>query len=615
MNQININQGNMWNQQGQNGPTQPQQMNQSQVFIQQQQQQQQQNMQPSQNIQQQNMPHMGGQSTGYLSHHDYALPANQAPTQRLSHFPEPQRSPVGPGQPNQSFNMQSMSSPPGTNRLSHMPVNSMNNNINRISGQMTATTQSFPSSSQGVSLLGNTNMGQTQPLRHPNFPSDMNMQQAQINSGQQQMNGSQIQHFQFPNQQQNQQPMSQAVGETSPLTHFPNTSPTENTQFHPQYPGMQQQTHSAASPRPTPPPPSLTPTMPTECLTHPPTQTQENFPQTSLQQLEQMMPQNNMNNASSTQSHVLQVSGASQTLNVIKCVPNPSGGQNFQNVQVSYSPAIPASVQKIAITTVAPSVNTSIASRVAVPAQASPNTTVIQNQQMQQMNVEIQQLQQQIQQLYNMQQTPQTQQKMLDLQERMRSLKAQQQQQLLRERQMQQQQQQLIQQPLSQQQQKPQQMKQIILTIQNPQQKKQIVANVQNRPVTATSVPQAIVQRIQLRPLAPQNVTIQQQPEQLPTQTVQSLLQPKLQIQTSQAQKPQPQIIIQQKPPVQPSQQLSTPILVTQFAPGDSKPRQVKVVTLTPQNTLKTVQTIITTPVSTPEKTSVSQFSVPYDSF
>ncbi len=450
----------------------------------------------------------------YLSHHDYALPASQAGAagmqaaqQRLANYPDQQ------GAQTNSYGPPPMGSPPPTSRLSHMGMTGASNTLVRMN-QGARMIGSFHNNQQQTSMIGqqagmsipsNYNTPQTQVLRHPGFQEDAMVQQQAMNSGHQ-VNGNKLQHYPYPQQQQqNQQNLMprQGMGDAPPLTHFPQ-SPNPN-QYRQPYPGMVQR--PATSPRPTQPPPSLTPTG---HMTLPPS-SQGNFQQSSLQQLEQLMPQQSSMAVSSSygpgtqQQPTYSSAGNNQmTVNVGQYTkPNISNANMMRNGgQMNQS---------------GPRINTNMAGQMAGPmGQMSPNVSMV-SQNSQAVNIEISQLQNQIQQLYSMQQTPQTQQKMLDLQERMRTLKAQQQQVILQQQRIQQQQQQLLQQQKMQQQQQQQQ-----VVMQQQQQQQHQMQQQQPQPM------QSLVRQPQSSPMQQQT---QFQQQQIPIQQ-----RPQLQMQQNLAQ-------------------------------------------------------------------------------
>ena len=462
------------------------------------------------------------QVSTYLSqHHDYALPSNntgQPASQRLSHYP-PQQQQLSPA----AQNNYGIVSPPGnTGHLTHMPPSSPNNVV--MNRSQAPNMGGFPSSSSSQSMnMAAYKAQQTQPLGHPGFPDD-HMQGPTLNSGSQ-MSGT-LQHYPYSNQQQKPQSMMQSgIKEAPPLSHYPSTS-SQNAQYMSGYSGLPQQRPNA-SPRP---PPSLTPTTPT----------QGSFPQSSLQQLEQLVPPKNApqphGNSTMYQPHVAQ-----QKVGMTS--PPGMGVGQPQSVPQGYN-MMGARTSQTHMSTAGPVINTSMANHNGAAAplgQMSPSvgmgaqgkgmtTPQLPGQGLSNhhaVNMEISQLQAQIQQLYAMPQTPQTQQNMLDLQERVRSLKAQQQTQLLQQRQQQQhmqQQQQQQQHMLPQQQPHLQQQQHPISKPQIPQQQMQPTPKISPQAQkTPQQAPPPHLQPASQPPHLPVNVASSTLPQQQPLQQKQQV--------------------------------------------------------------------------------------------
>ncbi|XP_071091615.1 chromodomain-helicase-DNA-binding protein 8-like isoform X2 [Haliotis cracherodii] len=393
--QLGMVQNSVWNH-NQTSPTHPQYMSQ----------QTQQQQQPPQ--QQQPMSNTTSQMSPYMPQHDYAMPNACQQGSRLGHYQD-----GAPQSVQGNAFMQGMASPPQGSRVS------MAQGVSPAQPFQ----QSNPVSSQQPGMgMSNFNVAQQSSGMQPRYPADYMTQGPQVNSGTTPQN--KLQHYSYTaGQQQTQQQLSQGMGESSSLAHYPNQSPTSNMTYRPPFPGMAPQRATTPSPRPTPTPPSHTPT-------HSST-SQGNFGQSSLQQLEQLVPQ--MGSLSNTNpfQRVMQSAPASTMGMSIAQKPPVYSSSNFQTTTA------PSTTGIMSGNTMHPTMGMAVNTghpNAAGP--LSPSHGMIPNQQ--NVNIEIQRLQQQIQQLYSMPQTQQIQQQMLDLQERVRMLKAQQQQQILQMQQRQQ---------------------------------------------------------------------------------------------------------------------------------------------------------------------------------
>ncbi|XP_074646816.1 chromodomain-helicase-DNA-binding protein 8-like isoform X2 [Tubulanus polymorphus] len=314
------------------------------------------------------------QQQAFISHHDYASPMPnagvQATTQRLTHFPAQQ-------QANQ-FRVQNVSSSPNQNRIQVSSIS----NINSQQQHTAVAGGLYQQASQAQVQLTPSTQQQQQ-----NF-----QQQAQMTAGQQQQ-----QHYSY------QQQPAQGMNEAPPLSHYPKTSPATQQYQQSGYQNIAVVQHPPPSPRPTPPPQSRTPTV---------NQNQAAYVgQTSLQQLEQMVPSHGTNT----------IAGTNTAANY------PQTNQSTNQMQIVNNQ------QTFTINTAYNQINGNAATGVVTAGSANNIAATSQATNAQNTSAEIQQLQSQIQQLYSMPQNPQTQQNMLDLQERVRILKANQQQQVLQQ--------------------------------------------------------------------------------------------------------------------------------------------------------------------------------------
>ncbi|KAL5021350.1 hypothetical protein ScPMuIL_000505 [Solemya velum] len=234
------------------------------------------------------------QMSPYL-HHDYAI-SNQSGqitgmTQQFSDNSKTNQA---------TLFMQRMGSPPVSNRpigqvASPSPVTTLQSRTMQPNQPTFQSTQQ-PVSQMAVRQTSYSNAQQVQlpqqSPQHQQYSTELMRQGPQLTSGTNNQQGT-FQRFPYTQQQPVQQPaqvqMSQSMGENAPpLSHFPNTSPSNRTaQYMSQYQGVPQQHATAPSPRPTPPPPSLTPEI---GPSHNTNTSQGNFAQSSLQQLEQLVP-------------------------------------------------------------------------------------------------------------------------------------------------------------------------------------------------------------------------------------------------------------------------------------------------------------------------------------
>lgn len=346
-----------------------------------------------------------GGVTNYLSHHDYALPANQQ--QRLTHYgdqPQQVQGVISGGMENDSYGMPQLGSPPTVCRLTHMPM-SASTPITKVQQQQ----QQLASCSVApyASVPQNNFIGaQTQPLQHMNFSTDAGLQQPTMQVGTATAAPAQV----LNTYHQGSQPVqSQGTVKAPPLSHFQQCSMNQQTLQYQQQPSPVVAANQLRTIAPRP----VTP------------QQQQHL------QVRAQLP------ASSSQ-------GNFQQLCQITPMPGMSVSQPaFTNARVGHSVQNYANVDQQQVSTGMAATTTPLTGRtLTLVGQVGGKTGASQRIIISGGAVitEIQQLQQQIQQLYNMPQTPETQQKMLDLQERMRTLKAQQQQTVLQQQRLQKQQ-------------------------------------------------------------------------------------------------------------------------------------------------------------------------------
>ncbi|XP_041376531.1 chromodomain-helicase-DNA-binding protein 8-like isoform X2 [Gigantopelta aegis] len=366
--------------------------------------------------QQQQMNSSTGQMS-YVPQHDYSMSNSCPPVQRLAHYPDTGQ-PTGQTSPY-------MGSPPAGSHVPMAPSSSP------VSGNMMGQMQQGPGKPSQVFQQGpaesQVSMGMSGFGVAQQYPSDYMAQRGQMNSVSSAQT-SKLQHYSYPApNQQTSQKISPNINDTSSLTHFPNqTSANMPVTYRPNFSGIPQQRATTPSPRPVP-------TPPTQLAVNHSNNTQGTFGQSSLQQLEQLVPQmGSISNTNPFQS-VMQTSPGSN-VNLGQKAPVYSNS-SFQATTVISSSEVPSSVQSgMGISVNIPNPNHSLGP-------VSPSQNIMKGLPNQQnMNIEIQHLQQQIQQLYSMSQTQEIQQQMLDLQERVRILKAQQQQKILQMQQQQQQQ-------------------------------------------------------------------------------------------------------------------------------------------------------------------------------
>ena len=339
-----------------------------------------------------------GDGTGYMSHHDYAMPATNQ-QQRLSHYgdqPQQVQGVVVGGMENNSYGMAQLGSPPSVCRLMHMPM-SGSAPINKVQQQpqlASCNVASYESSSSPQnSFIG----AQTQRLQHVNFSSITGVPQPTIQvstAGQ-----AQVLNTYHQGSQQQQPVHSQVTVEAPPLSHFQQCSVNQQQPL--QYQQQQQPTLGgpAANQLRTIAPRPVTPQLPVRG------------------QLLRLPP------APSSQANLQQIT--------LSAMPSCSVAQPAFTSHSNYANQPPLS-------TVATTANRTVTAvdQAGVKAATSQRIIISGGTGV----TELQQLQQQIQQLYNMPQTPVTQQKMLDLQESMRTLKTRQQQVALQEQRLQKQQ-------------------------------------------------------------------------------------------------------------------------------------------------------------------------------
>ena len=357
-------------------------------------------------VQQQAMPPGGMQvvqqadGSGYMSHHDYAMPAaNQQ--QRLSHYgdqPQHVQGVVGGSMESNSYGMAQLGSPPSVCRLMHMPT-SGSAAINKPQQQPQLASCNVVSYDSGSSPQNNFVGAQTQPLQH--F-SSVSLPQSTL----QVSTAGQAQVLNTYQQQQQQTVHSQVTVEAPPLSHFQQCSVNQQQQplqYQPSLGGPAANQLCTIAPRPVTP--------------------QQRAPVRG--QLVRLSP------SSSSQGNFQQIT--------LSAMPSGSVAQpQFTSQSMpNYANQPPLSTGTVT-TTAPPATNRTVTAvdQAGVKPGASQRIIISGGA----VVTEIQQLQQQIQQLYNTPQTPLTQQKMLDLQESMRTLKAQQQQVALQEQRLQQQQ-------------------------------------------------------------------------------------------------------------------------------------------------------------------------------
>ena len=320
--------------------------------------------------------------------------------------------------------------PPHQQHLSHYPDQSMNNGPYNRPADITSPSPvagRVPGMARGPgpqSIMGPNQMSYNSgpnSMGHAGMSESQGPHPAQMGAGMQ-LNGTRY-RFPYPSQPggDNLMPGQQGHGDM-PLSHYPQGAGQTMPPYRAQFSGNSQQQQPMLSPRPTPPPPSHTPTGHMGFTS----QSQGIFSSQqgggSLQQLEQMVPQagSPMSAASSGTCRPNQgqstyaETGGSQGL--LGQMPHSS---------LSGASVVPSSMQPGGLPGARPN------SQPMGPMSPNMSSGMVGNQNNMALNMEIQILQQQIQQLYNMPQNPQTQQQMLDMQERMRTLKAQQQQQLL----------------------------------------------------------------------------------------------------------------------------------------------------------------------------------------
>lgn len=391
---VEMAQTNMWNQQ------QQQTANQSQNYLQQ---------QPSP---QQSMPGGGMQQMRpqYLTHHEYGLP-NDTPqiAPRLSHYPT---SSV-PQQQNTPYvqNMNQMQ------QMVRMPMSSPTTPTNPMNPFVSGS-QVMNSDSNNINTSSyNDGKQQATVIQQKAFGNEFTQQGSKMTPTTGSQTGK-LQHYQYPSQQMSSAQSTLGMSDTQMLTHYPNCSPTQTTQYKTPYPTAPQQQRIPTSPRPTPPPTRNA----SEQLGHMPSQSANNVQQTSLQQLEQLVsPQ--MGGSPTGQNpyrQVVQTVTESSPNASLSSMPSPTGSNHsFSGTAASYL-----------------SNNQTILSTCSTPSPGAlsgnvPNCPMSPNRggkrpSPQNITVDIQQSQQQLQQLYSMAQTPQIQQRVLEVQERIRQLKAQQ---------------------------------------------------------------------------------------------------------------------------------------------------------------------------------------------
>ena len=360
-----------------------------------------------------------GGVTNYLSHHDYALPANQQ--QRLTHYGDQSQQVqgvIGGVMENSSYGMPQLGSPPSVCRLTHMPM-SASTPITKVQQQQQQLASCNVTPYATAQQQQNNFIGaQTQqPLQHMNYTTDAGLPQSTMQVSAQTVAPPQV----LNTYHQGGQPVqSQGTVEAPPLSHFQQCSINQQSLAYQQQPApiIAANQLRAIAPRPV-------------------MQQQQQLPQ-HLQVRTQLakLP------ASSSQGNFQQL--CQITLSTGSAMPGASTSQPaFTNARLSHSMPNYANVAQQPLTAGTPATSTPLTSRTLtivgqVGGKAGTSQRIIISGGA--VITEIQQLQQQIQQLYNRPQTPQTQQKMLDLQERMRTLKAEQQQTVLQQQRLQKQQ-------------------------------------------------------------------------------------------------------------------------------------------------------------------------------
>lgn len=450
-------------------------------------------------------PSYPAQSSGtYLSHHDYALPANNAPgtaqagQQRLGHFPDQQQ--AVPGQQTNPYGPPTMGSPPPATRLTHMPMTANNGmSINRPQRAMNAGAGMM----QAQQTTANMNMSGMNNPRQAGF--------VQGQAAQAQMAGNTFQHMGYQQQGQGMVAPQQQTADTPRLSHFSQNT-GQSSQFQ-QAVGYNSAGIVGQQPQVAGQSQVVTVNMSGQQVTaqgnyqqqttfHQPVSNVASFASVQQQQPQQQQPQQQtvytMANMNVMTQQIASSTTQSFTGQTMQSIPSSNSVLNVNNQRV------------VGMGQMSPNVG--------MQPQQQQSQSVLANQQA---NMEIQQLQQQINQLVKMPQNPQTQENMLSLQERVRTLKAQQQQQILqqqRQQQMMQQQQIKIQQQnLSQ----PQQQQQIAV-VQPVKLQQQNVQQQSMQPVKITVLPRQ-AQQLKLAGTSgqPQQIRIavvsqqqQQQPQQ-----------------------------------------------------------------------------------------------------
>ena len=217
---------------------------------------------------------------------------NQAQHQGLNHYPGQQTTTP----PNGGYHSSSggMGSPPPipTHRLSHMggQMGSPNPMMNMNRGHGQYPSSQMMNQQQGMGMGQMPNSSQAMRPGYPDSSLQQQHQQQQINSG-----PTMNQNYPYPGNQPG--PMGQGMmprhSMTTDMSQYPGQHPNQNAQqYRPNYPGMAQQRPSP-SPRPTPPPQPQIPSA--QSSQQPPaSQGNTNASQSSLQQLEQMLPRPEM---------------------------------------------------------------------------------------------------------------------------------------------------------------------------------------------------------------------------------------------------------------------------------------------------------------------------------
>ena len=240
-------------------------------------------------------PNMPRQEYGFANNQHTP---NQAQHQGLSHYPGQQTTTP----PNGGYHSGAggMGSPPPTptHHLSHMggQMGSPNPmmNMNRGHGQYPSSQMMNQQQGMGMGQIPNS----SQAMR-PGYP-DSSLQQHQ----QQQMNSGPPMNQNYPYPGSQPGPMGQGMmprhSMTADMSRYPGQNPNQNAQqYRPNYPGMAQQ-RPPPSPRPTPPP---QPQIPSAQSSQQPPASQGNTSQSSLQQLEQMLPRPASNASSAGSSY------------------------------------------------------------------------------------------------------------------------------------------------------------------------------------------------------------------------------------------------------------------------------------------------------------------------